>query len=130
MRPCRILIVENNEDLAQSLMQLLALEPDLEFVGWTGSALEAVPRACELRADVMLLDLSLPDGSGFEVLARAAQQAPQLRAIFFTGHAGPELAEKAAAHGAAGCVAKGADFDVLAGAIRNAFSGGGFQYYR
>lgn len=123
-------MVENNEDLVQSVGRLLEFEPDLELAGWTASAREAIPRARALQADVLLLDLSLPDGSGFEVLAQAARETPQLRCILYTGHAGQELAEKAAACGAAGCIAKGADFEVLAGAIRNIFSGAGFQYCR
>lgn len=130
MPRCRILIVENNPDLVQSVTSLLELEPDLEVAGWTASAREAVALARELQADVALLDLSLPDGDGFEVLAQAAREAPQLRVILYTGYAGPEVAAKAATCGAAGCVVKGADFDVLAGAIRNVFGGAGFQYGR
>jgi DNA-binding NarL/FixJ family response regulator len=119
-----VLIVENNEDLARSVAELMSLEPDLEPVGCVGFAAGAVRRAREVAADVMVLDLSLPDGSGFTVLDEAVSEAPRLKVILYTGYATPELAAKAASRGAAGCLVKGGDFEVLCAEIRRVFGTG------
>jgi DNA-binding NarL/FixJ family response regulator len=120
-RRCRVLIVDNNEDLARSAAALMSLEPDLEPVGCIGSAAGAVRRAREVAADVLLLDLSLPDRSGLTVLDEVAADAPNLKVILYTGYASPELAAEATARGASACVVKGGNFDVLCTAIRRAF---------
>jgi len=73
-RPLRIFVVENHED-TRFLLQLL-----LEQLGQTvfsaptlGEALEAVPRA---RADVLISDIGLPDGNGWELLTRLGDARP------------------------------------------------------
>jgi DNA-binding NarL/FixJ family response regulator len=121
-RRCKVLIVENNEDLARSVAGLLGLEPDLEPVGCVALAADALPRARALAADVMLLDMSLRDGSGFTVLEQAAREAPGLKIIIYTGYASPVLAAEAVARGASACVVKGGDFETLCAEIRRALA--------
>jgi DNA-binding NarL/FixJ family response regulator len=121
-RRCKVLIVENNEDLARSVAELLSHEPDLEPVGCVALAAEALPRARALAADVMLLDVSLRDGSGFTVLEQAVREAPELKIIIYTGYASPAFAAAAVARGASSCVVKGCDVETLCAEIRRAFA--------
>lgn len=118
---CRVLIVDDSEDLAVTLATLIDFEPDLEAVGWVATATQALERARELAADVLLLDLSLADGSGFSVLDQATSSTPRLKVIIHTGHATPELAATVKARGALACVAKGEDFELLCNEIRRAW---------
>lgn len=120
-RRCRVLIVDNSEDLARSAAELMSLEPDLEPVGYVTTAAGAVRRAREVAADVLVLDLSLPDRSGLTVLDELAADAPHLKVILYTGYASPELAAEATARGASACVVKGGNFGVLCTEIRRAF---------
>ena len=70
MNPLRCVVVDD-EPLARSLLgSLLTVHPDLELVGEAESVATAVQRLDDLRPDVVFLDIRMPDGTGFDVLAR------------------------------------------------------------
>jgi len=88
--PARILIVDDNEDAAESLAALLALEG--HTIERAYSAAEALRRAPQFRAEVVLLDIGLPEMDGYEV-ARRLRLLPELRAarlIAVTGYGQPQ----------------------------------------
>jgi two-component system, NarL family, nitrate/nitrite response regulator NarL len=116
----RVLIVDNSLDLARAVGALFRLEDDLEFVGCAQTGAEALRTVEEQPPDVLVLDLNLPDCSGFTVLERVRLRAPQVKVIIYTGHAAPNLATRARQLGACGCVLKGGDFAALVAAIRSA----------
>lgn len=120
-RRCRVFLVDNNADLAQTLIELLRFEPDLEPVGWTSTSAHALSDAAERAADVIIVDLSLPDGSGLALIERASTAASERPAlILYTGHDSADLRERALRHGASACVTKGGDTGALFAAIRAA----------
>ena len=116
----RVLIVDNSADLAGAVGALFRLEDDMEFVGCAQTGAEALRTVEEHPPDVMVLDLNLPDCSGFTVLERVRLRAPNVKVIIYTGYAAPNLATRARQLGARGCVLKGGDFTALVAAIRNA----------
>jgi DNA-binding NarL/FixJ family response regulator len=116
----RVLIVDNNADLAEALGMYVRMEDELEFVGCALTGREAIARAVAGDVDVMVLDLGLGDCSGFEVLDRLREQGSAVRVIMHTGHAVPEVQEQARRKGAAGFVLKDGDFRALLKAIRAA----------
>ncbi|HET9796288.1 MAG TPA: ATP-binding protein [Thermoanaerobaculia bacterium] len=83
--PRRILIVEDNTDLAEGLAMLLRL--DGHSVETAADGLAAIARCSELRPDVVLLDLGLPDMDGFETARRLRPMlAPSALLVALTGY--------------------------------------------
>jgi signal transduction histidine kinase/DNA-binding response OmpR family regulator len=89
-RPCRVLVVDDNRDAADSLSMLLALQGHTPEVAYSGD--EAIQRAENFRPEVALLDIGLPGMSGYE-LAQRLRAMPQLagiRLVAITGYGQPE----------------------------------------
>ena len=117
-RRCRVFVVDNNADLAQTLADVIGFEADFESAGLSCSGIDALQRAAAAQADVLVLDFSLPGRNALSILDEAKASGSSLRIIVFTGYASPELAAETLARGAAGYVVKGGDFDELAREIR------------
>lgn len=127
-RRCRVFVVDNNADLARTLSEVIGFEPDFESVGFSTGGLDALTRATEARADVLILDFSLSGRNAFSVLDEARAAGTTMRILVYTGYGSPELAAESLARGAAGYIVKGGDFDDVAREIRRVYpvgSGGG-----
>ena len=85
----RVLVVDDNEDAADALAQLLRLSGHDVDVAYNGMCALARVRAC--RPDIVLCDLGLPELSGFD-FARAIRRehAEQIRLVAISGYARPE----------------------------------------
>lgn len=116
----RVLVVDDNADLAQLLGELIRADGALEYVGDVRSGAEALEKARLGVADVFLLDLSLRDVSGLRILERLRNDAPAVRVIIHTGYASEGLRDVLKRRGAAGYVVKDGDVDKLLSAIRSA----------
>jgi DNA-binding NtrC family response regulator len=93
-----LLLVDDDDQLRE------ALERRFQRLGWrvtkAASVAEALARAGQVRHDVALLDLHLPDGSGIELLERLREGQPELEALMLTGHGSIETAIQAMKKGA------------------------------
>jgi two-component system, NarL family, invasion response regulator UvrY len=116
----RVLVVEDNADLAQLLGEVIAADEALEYVGSVRSGAEAIEKARLGAADVFVLDLGLRDASGLKILERLRSDAPAVKVIIHTGYAFDELGEVLKRSGAAGYVVKDGDPEKLLSAIRSA----------
>jgi DNA-binding NarL/FixJ family response regulator len=104
--PRTVLIVDDHPSFRRSARALLEAE-GLEVVGEAGTAAEALGEARRLRPDVVLLDVQLPDGSGFDVCAtlRAADgRAPAV--VLVSSRDAADYGGLIASSGAAGFVPK------------------------
>jgi DNA-binding NarL/FixJ family response regulator len=116
----RILIGENNSDLAMTLNLLLDAEPDMHCVS-TASSGKAVLQAVEQHApNAFILDLSLDDGSSMPLLSILRQRLPAAAIVVFTGHKNELLNEQCMRAGANCVVVKTGEFEELTAALRNA----------
>src|SRR5262245_14240334 len=104
----KILLVEDNPGDARLLQELLRERRsggiDMEHVERLSEALSIVPRK---RIDLVLLDLSLPDASGLETVARMHAAAPHIPIVVLTGLADEETALEAVKRGAQDYLVKG-----------------------
>ena len=100
--PLRILVVDDNADAAQSLADLLELRGHRVWQALDGRT--GISRARELRPDVVLCDLGLPDVDGYEV-ARAVRGDPALAGVLLVALSGYAQAEHRELSRAAGFVA-------------------------
>lgn len=101
---------------------LLEFDDDLEIVGEAGDGSTALRELEELRPDVLVLDLSLPERDGLEVLDELQAISPATRVIVFSGYAAEQLEETALARGASRYIEKGTDLDAVAAAVREVAS--------
>ena len=115
----RVLLADNNEDFAQIVGQLIGMEETLEFVGYVTSGAAALERARSGAADILLLDLSLGDCHGFEVLKQLRACAAGVKVIVHSGYGAPEIAAQAKRLGAADFVVKDGDLESLMRTLRS-----------
>ncbi len=120
---CRVLLADDHAVLRAGLRMLLSAEPDLEVVGEAGSGREAVAQAAELRPDVVLLDVTMPDMDGLEALPQIRAAAPDARVLVLTMHEDEAYLRRALQAGAAGYLLKKAADTELLSAVRAVANG-------
>jgi two-component system, NarL family, response regulator DesR len=119
----RVLLAEDQAMMRGALAVLLGLEEDIEVVGEVEDGAEVVPRALELRPDVALLDIEMPNLSGLEAAAELAARLPECRVVIVTTFARPGYLQRAMEAGARGFLVKDGPADGLADAIRRVVAG-------
>lgn len=124
--PCRLFVVEDDAALRASVIACLSQERDIVVAGQANclaAALEAVGAGGHL-ADVMLVDLGLPDGSGLDLIRTIRTRDESTKVLVFTVLGDRKTINDALAVGADGFILKDTDPAELARAIRAARDGG------
>ena len=80
-----VLLVDDHLTFLQITMNFLGKEKDIVVVGTAAEGLEAIELAQELRPEIVVLDMALPDMSGLDVIPRLRQAMPELGIIALTG---------------------------------------------
>lgn len=80
----RILIVDDHILFQEGLTSLISSQPDLTVVGSAASVKEAISKACLLAPDVILMDFSLPDGTGLDATREILAERPSTSIVFLT----------------------------------------------
>jgi two-component system, NarL family, invasion response regulator UvrY len=119
----RILIVDDHAVVRFGLRQFLANTEDLEIVGEAASGMEALAQVNQGHWDLVLLDMSLPDLNGMEVLKRIKRSHPELPVLIFSMFAEAEFALPTIEAGAAGYLNKDSPPQQMLTAIRTVVSG-------
>ena len=118
MTPTRVLLADDNQSFRGTLKAMLSLQPDIEIVGEAVTGREAIRQVTELRPDVLVLDIRLPDYDGLEVLRRLREADDQTRVVILSLWDNAEYRRTAAEQGASAYVVKGAAFTQLLPVIR------------
>jgi signal transduction histidine kinase/ActR/RegA family two-component response regulator len=113
----RILVVDDNEDAANSLAAILQLEGHSIDIVYT--AQDALEHAQASSPEVILLDVGLPDMSGYEVAARLRPQLMATQIVALTGYGHAEDIRRATAAGFDAHVVKPVDFETLTQILGN-----------
>ena len=119
----RILLVDDFDSFRKFAVLTLQVSPDIEVVGEAATGAEAVAAAALLKPDLVLLDISLPDMNGFEVLKTIRQGSPDSKIIFVSANNSRMIAQAAMTEGAMGFVIKQNAVDELLPAIRTVMRG-------
>jgi DNA-binding NarL/FixJ family response regulator len=119
----RVFLLDDHEIVRRGLKELLESEGDIEVVGESGLAQEAIRRIPALRPDVAVLDGRLPDGSGIDVCREVRSRSPEIAALILTSFDDDEALFSAIMAGAAGYVLKQVRGNDLVETVRRVASG-------
>lgn len=128
MSRLKVLVVEDEALLRQTLVQLLRREADLEVVGAAKDGRQAVSEALILRPEVILMDLELPSLSGIEATQQIKAQRPETAIVALTHLGDDETLFAALQAGAISYVLKDASVEQILEVVRAAHRGEGFIY--
>jgi DNA-binding NarL/FixJ family response regulator len=123
MKPIRVLIADDHALVRAGIRALVEKIEGVVVVGEAGTGSEALELVRELEPDVMLLDITMPDGGGFEVLDQVTRKYPEIKVIVLTVHEAGEYAIRALREGAAGFLPKSAASTELEQAIQTVVRG-------
>ncbi len=124
--PIRILLVEDSLLVRHGLRTVLTApdeQPPLQVVGEAGSNAEALVACEQLKPDVVLLDIRLPDGHGFEACREILARQPATRVIVLTSHSNDSFVYEAVTAGAHGYLMKEIDPAGLVQAVKDVAAG-------
>lgn len=119
----RLLIVDDHPSIREALLATFSPHPGFEVVAEAESGEEALRLAGETPVDVVLLDLRLPGGDGFQTCARLLELQPGLRVVAMTGLNEESLMTAAFAAGASCFVLKGSSPGTIREAVRTVAAG-------
>ena len=114
----RIALVDDHHLIREGLRLVLEGEDGLEIVAEAADHASAIDLVMTERPDVLVLDLTFPEGDAMPLLRTLRTRAPDLRIVVLTMHSDPETVRQALAAGAAGYLVKGAQSRELIEAIR------------
>lgn len=124
----RVFIADDHAVLRAGLRMLIGAQQDMQVVGEAEEGEEALRQVISLRPDVALVDLSMPQLDGLEVVRRARTSAPQVRLLILSMHDDEGYLRRALEHGAAGYILKRAADTELMAAIRAVARGEVYLY--
>jgi DNA-binding NarL/FixJ family response regulator len=102
----RILIVDDEKAVRTALGRLLATRKEWQVVGEAADGAEAVGKARELRPDIVIMDITMPEMNGLEATPRIKKALPAAEILIFTQHDSTQMVQQAQIAGASGYLLK------------------------
>jgi DNA-binding NarL/FixJ family response regulator len=118
-----VLLADDQELVRTGLRMILSAEDDLEVVGEAVDGADAVRLAADLRPDVVLMDIRMPDVDGIEATRRITRSGTDTRVVMLTTFDRSQLVYDSLVAGATGFLLKDAPADQLVGGVRAAARG-------
>ena len=126
MRRTRILLADDHSVVRQGFRLILGAEEDMEVVGEATNGREAVELADELRPDVVVMDVAMPELNGIEATRRIIQEQPHARVLALSMHRDSVYVREILRAGAKGYLLKDAIDKDLVSAVRSVAKGEGY----
>jgi DNA-binding NarL/FixJ family response regulator len=125
--PIRVLVVDDHSVVREGIRHVLADGARFAVIGEAASGAEAVASSAKLQPDVVVLDISMPGGSGLHAVSEILERAPGARVLMLSVHDDIEYVMESARAGAHGYLRKDSSPAELRAAIEKVF--GGQEYY-
>ena len=120
----RIVIADDHPLIRGGLRKIIEQEVDLELTAEYDNAHDLIHQLKTNQCDVLILDLSLPDRNGLDVLQHIHSIWPDIKVLILSMHPEERYALRALKKGASGYIHKNQASDILIKAIRKVFAGG------
>jgi pilus assembly protein CpaE len=116
----KVLIVDDIAETRENIRKLLQFEADFEIVGAARNGQEGIDLANELKPDVILMDINMPDIDGITATEMIREQVPHAQIVILTVQTDPNYMRRAMLAGARDFLTKPPSVDEMIGAIRRA----------
>ena len=120
----RVLLADDHTVVRRGLKQILAETEDIRTAGEVDSGAGVLRTVRERKYDIVLLDITLPDQNGLEVLGQLRNTNPSLPVLMLSVHPEEQYAIRALKEGAAGYLTKDSAPEEMVAAIRKVYRGG------
>lgn len=124
MKKLRIVLADDHEMFRQGIKALIDVEPDLQVVGEACTGHEALKQVVELEPELLVMDISMPEMSGIQLMERLKKERPPVRVLALTAFGDVAYVRQMLAAGASGYLLKHAAAEELIEAIRAIARGG------
>ena len=124
MKKLRILLADDHKIVREGLKLLINSKPDMQVVGEAANGKEVLVKARELKPDVVVMDLSMPELNGLQATERLKIERPEMKVVALTAHEDEAYLRQLCKVGAAGYVLKRSAGDELVKAISEVAKGG------
>ncbi|HMD45860.1 MAG TPA: response regulator transcription factor [Acidimicrobiales bacterium] len=121
--PIRVLVVEDHVLVAEGLLSLLALEPDIDLIGHVPTMADSIAAVRSDPPDVVLMDFRLPDGDGAKATEQIKAEFPEIKVVILTGTADDSVLSRAIEAGCSGYLTKDQPIEDVVMALRAAAAG-------
>lgn len=118
-----VVLIDDSEVVRMGLRALLGTESTMKVVGEAGSVATGIDTCTRLRPQVVLLDIRLPDGTGFDACRQILKRLPDTRVLILTSVVDDAMVDEAIRSGAHGYLLKEVDSKGLVNAIRDVAAG-------
>lgn len=123
MNKLRVLLADDHKIVREGLTLLVNSQPDMEVVGEADNGRAAIALARELKPDVVVMDVSMPEVNGLEATKKLLRLYPEIKVLTLTRHADDGYLQQLLRAGASGYVLKLSAADELVRAIRAVVAG-------
>jgi len=119
----KVFVTDDHSIIRKGIRAMLELVPDIEIIGEASNGAEAVSMVPDVKPDVVLMDLVMPEMNGIEAIQEIAEKCPEVRILVLTTFSGEDMIFPAIKAGALGYHLKDSEPEDLVKAIRQVHKG-------